>query len=60
MDSYTGDLQNDKSEDFLRLISELDATKRQYINEQQRVAELEEQMNALSKLLQLKAKQCNV
>lgn len=40
--------QTEKHEELMEIMSELDATKRQYISEQHRVSDLEEQMNALS------------
>lgn len=43
------DDQTEKHEELMQIMSELDATKRQYISEQHRVSDLEEQMNGLSK-----------
>lgn len=40
---------NEKNEEFLRVLDELEGKKRQCLNEQQRVTELEEQLHAISK-----------
>lgn len=39
---------SDKNEEFLRVLDELEGKKRQYLNEQQRVTELEEQLHVIS------------
>lgn len=38
-----------ENEEFLRVLDELEGKKRQYVNEQQRVTELEEQLHVISK-----------
>lgn len=40
--------QNEKNEEFMQLVSELETKNRHCISAQQRVSDLEEQMNALS------------
>lgn len=42
---------NEKNEEFLMVLDELEVKKRQYINEQQRVNELEEQLHVISKCI---------
>lgn len=42
---------NEKNEEFLRVLDELEVKKRQCINEQQRVNELEEQLHVISKYI---------
>lgn len=39
---------NVKNEEFLRVLDELEGKKRQWLNEQQRVTELEEQLHVIS------------
>lgn len=39
---------NETNEEFMQLVSELETKNRNYISAQQRVSDLEEQMNALS------------
>ena len=41
---------NESNDEFARLVSELDASRRQFNNEQQKVSDLEEQLNMLRKL----------
>lgn len=38
-----------ENEEFFRVLDELEGKKRQYLNEQQRVTELEEQLHVISK-----------
>lgn len=42
---------NEKNEEFLRVLDELEGKKRQCLNEQQRVTELEEQLHVISKYI---------
>lgn len=42
-----------KNEEFLRVLDELEGKKRQWLNEQQRVTELEEQLHVISEYCRL-------
>lgn len=44
---------NESNEEFLRVLDELEVKKRQCLNEQQRVTELEEQLHVISKCIRL-------
>lgn len=44
---------NEKNEEFLRILDELEGKKRQCLSEQQRVNELEEQLHVISKCILL-------
>lgn len=45
---------NETNEEFLRVLDELEGKKRQCLNEQQRVNELEEQLHVISKCTSLR------